>query len=790
MENLQTILLEDLRSFVDQLDDIVIFISEDLSVEYLNSAALSQLTIKEESSNIFSDIVSDNFPESSSIIFDKVVSYINRNSRKSESFKILEGEQVVKLLLKTFPNGDKLNRIYITIRKISPDFIISPNSSKFEGFLDLISSTSGDVIYQLDYSTGNYNYLSPGIFNLTGYTEEEINRIGFQKIIKKIERFATTDSLIFPNSNEISKSDWINNQYQILTKDNQKKWVDDRGKKIKNADGKIIGIFGVFRDITERRRVFSTLAETEKNYRSVLDLSPFSVAVLHENKIVYANKQLLKVLKYDKVESILGKSVLRFIPKEQITRVTEIYLKVLTEQVPMIHNEEVLVDRFRNSVKVRISSIPIYYDSKMSLLLVLEDITEQVKADRVKNVLNDISHFANTSSDINEFYQYIHSSIKKLMKVDNIFIALYDKKSEMLSFPYFVDCVDSDNLPIKSGKSLTDYVIRTKKSHLIDIEEDSRLRSIGEVDLIGAPSQIWLGVPLIIKDEIIGAIVLQDYDNKNTYSEEEQEILETISYTLGQVIENKLIEEEKKNLIEELKNSNYSKDKFFSIISHDLRGPFNAILGYSSLLKNEYETLSKTEVTQFIGALHQATYNVFKLLNDLLEYSRFQLGRIEYNPTKLNLKLIVVMNLQTLQGNFDKKQITTEVNIDESIELLADEQMLNSIIQNLLTNAVKFSHENSKIFLSAIKNSNNEFVSVEIRDQGVGMTEDELSKIFKLDSVFTKEGTSNESGTGFGLLLVKEFIEKHGGKITVNSEHGKGTSFTFNLPLYKQSITT
>ncbi|MDP2303568.1 MAG: PAS domain-containing sensor histidine kinase [Ignavibacteria bacterium] len=789
MEIQQKIKTAYFNNYLNNVEEGIAFITKDLKVTYLNEKFKSIIPLDESSKKISFDSILKSFnPENQTLIQSKINLIINNQIKIPEQLKIVEkveSENIFKLNLIPVIENELVEGLFFSIRKIASELIVYPGSSKFEGFLDLISSASGDIIYQLDYTTGKYNYLSPGMEDLTGYSFEEMNKIGFQKLIKKVERFAMRDNTDKELSQKITeqKSLWVHNEYLILTKENEKKWVDDRGKKIKNSDGKIIGIFGVLRDITERKKMVSALFETEKNYKAVLDYSPFGVAVIQNFKVVYANKEILKLLKIKKLDHLIGKSVIRFIPKERVKIVEEIFQKTFVEQVPLIHSEESILDRNRKRVEVRSSSIPIHYNGKPSLLLVMEDISTQKKAESIKVVLNEILHLANSNTDIAEFYKFIHHSVKKLMKADNLFIALYDAKSDMISFPYFVDEYDDDVVPIKSGKSLTDYVIKTKSSQLIDIERDYELRQSNEVDLIGSPAQIWLGVPLVIRDEIIGVIVLQDYHNKEAYTRNEQEILETISYTLAKVIENKLIEEEKKNLIAELKATNFSKDKFFSIISHDLRGPFNAILGYTSILKNEYKSLSQDEIIQFIDSLHQATFNVYKLLNDLLEYSRFQLGRIEYNPTKQNLNLLVVSNIQTLQGNFDSKQIKTKVDIDDNLEIYVDEQMMNSIVQNLLTNAVKFSFLDGTVNITAVQKPDEKMVEVEIQDEGVGMSAEEISRLFRLDSVYTKVGTAQEIGTGFGLILIKEFIEKHGGKISVKSQLKIGSTFGFTIPI-------
>lgn len=437
------------------------------------------------------------------------------------------------------------------------------------------------------------------------------------------------------------------------------------------------------------------------------------------------------------------------------------------------------------SASEKISFSPIFDDNRTIAGVFLSfDTTCPKKLDMIRVVIDEILEASDSITNLEQEFKVMHSSISKLMKADNFYIALLDKNNGYISFPYFVDEYEESAEPIKIEKSLTGYVIKTEKAHLIDINKYNKLLASGEIEIIGEPPQIWLGIPLKVQNEVIGAIVLQDYKNMDVYTVKEQEIIQTISYPISRVIERKMKEEEKQKLIEELRASNLSKDKFFSIISHDLRGPFNAILGYAAILRNELKELSSQELTQFIDSLYKSTYNVYKLLNNLLEYSRFKLDRIEFNPQKINLCEIVIENIVTLKGSFEKKHIAIENNVQEDVHVLADEHMLQSVLQNLLTNALKFSFKKGKIVISAneVLLNGTKMIEISVKDFGIGMAEEDIAALFKLDSIVSREGTSEEMGTGFGLLIVQEFVEKHGGKIKVISAQNQGSTFLFTIP--------
>ena len=312
----------------------------------------------------------------------------------------------------------------------------------------------------------------------------------------------------------------------------------------------------------------------------------------------------------------------------------------------------------------------------------------------------------------------------------------------------------------------------------------------GEVEIIGTPAKIWLGTPLKIQDKTIGVLVVQDYENEAAYGEKEKEILEFISYPISRAIERKIVEEEKSVLIERLKELNESKDKLFSIISHDLRSPFNSLLGFSEILDTEFNTLTHEEVKQYLKVIYDTSKNLFGMTNNLLHYSRFQMGKIDFKPSILNLRKVINNALKLLNGNLIKKNITVNHNIDKTINVVADEELLNSVIQNIISNSIKFTEKSGEISISAMVTKffdKPNDVEVIIKDTGIGMSKKDIDNVYN-NVMFTTQGTEREYGTGLGLLLVKQFVEQLGGNIKIQSKANSGTTFTFTLPVHSKNI--
>ncbi|MGV8945339.1 MAG: PAS domain-containing sensor histidine kinase [Lutibacter sp.] len=243
----------------------------------------------------------------------------------------------------------------------------------------------------------------------------------------------------------------------------------------------------------------------------------------------------------------------------------------------------------------------------------------------------------------------------------------------------------------------------------------------------------------------------------------------------------KLREQELKESENQLKELNATKDKLFTIIAHDLRSPFNTILGFSDLLANNIENYDSEKIAKFNAQINSAAANTLVLLDNLLDWAKSQTGQIKFKPVKLNLQPIIERIIEVLNPTAELKNITLSYIQFDRIEVYADQYMLKIILRNLIANAIKFTNSKGSIKVNALKKNN--FIEITVSDNGIGMSKKTLNKLFSIQTNETTLGTANEIGSGLGLILCKEFIEKQGGKIWVESEIGKGSDFKFTLPL-------
>lgn len=283
-------------------------------------------------------------------------------------------------------------------------------------------------------------------------------------------------------------------------------------------------------------------------------------------------------------------------------------------------------------------------------------------------------------------------------------------------------------------------------------------------------------IPILTKNKETRIIL---WNSANVYDNEGKVLISTMAQgqdiTGRKEVEEALIVSEAK-----LKALNATKDKFFSIIAHDLKNPFNGILGMSELLNQEAERMDPASIVEYSGMIHKAALQVYRLLDNLLSWARIQQGQISFNPAVISLKEIAGEVIALLNENAKQKMVTLTDNIPDKLMVTADDDMLEAVIRNLVSNAIKFTPAEGSIELNAVEKDGE--VLMMVKDNGKGINQKNLDELFKIGSNYSTPGTEREDGTGLGLILCKEFVEKQGGKIWAESLEGKGSVFYFTLP--------
>lgn len=507
----------------------------------------------------------------------------------------------------------------------------------------------------------------------------------------------------------------------------------------------------------------SKFSQTESTFTHLMEMVPVALCVHTDGIIHYLNPAGTKLLGGGGNEDIAGKNILFFFHPDNREQI-QVKLKELFRGVGELKIEEWIYDVNGKAIFAELISKNVLFKGKPAILTTIYDITE----------------FKESQIDLGLSQEHYRSLLSKLP--DFVFIQIENKIVYVNESILKAGGYDQEDM-----LNHTVFEFIDEKYHKKVIESINRRLSGSEPAPIEIEIKLKSGerITVLTKGELIrfnnkNALLIVSVDISQRRKNEEK-----LKLYAEELKRNKELLEEKAEQLsrseDELKKLNATKDKFFSIIAHDLRGPFNGLLGFSDFLLNEVDTLEKEEIRQFASDINGSAHVLFDLLNNLLEWSRYQIEHSNPNPAKLNLSAEVNETLRILSRNIEEKFQNVTTDINDSIFVYADRHMFRSIVQNLTANAIKFTPEGGTIIISAVRCGG--FAEISVIDRGTGMSEATLSRLFKLDETITSAGTNNEKGTGLGLVLCKEFIEKNGGTINVKSELNNGTQFTFTIPL-------
>jgi len=637
--------------------------------------------------------------------------------------------------------------------------------------------TSPDSVNINRLSDGLYVMVNEGFTKITGYTAEDVR-----------------------GRTSLELDIWVDpgRRKELVTELQEKGKVEDFEAQFRKKDGSIITglmsasileingeahIMNVTRDISRIKDIENELKQEKNLLHTLIDNLPDRIYIKDRNsRFVICNRALAERMGKKEVSEVIGKSDFDFQLPELAEQFYRDEQEIMNSGIPLINHEEprVLPDgerRWNLTTKVPLRDAE---GNITGIVGIGRDITDIKKKEARTRALNKIIRGISTTANLDELLKLVHETLREIVYAENCFIALYDPKTQLFSFPYFVDKHDDNPGYLSLAKSCTSYVFRTNQSLLLTGEKMNELLDKGEIELVGTNSASWIGIPLNLPSRTIGVLVLQNYEQENIYSEEDISFLNSIGSQIAFAIERKMAEEEIREKNEMLQAANAEKDKFFSIIAHDLRGPLGAFMEATKILTDELPNMSGEEIREISGEMNKDASRIYALLENLLQWSRLQRGVLKFEPADQNLSPLVNNAISPLLSSAEKKNVTVELNIPGDIIVNADTHMTETVIRNLVSNAIKFT-PGGKIVVSAVPDEEG-LVRISVKDNGIGIPPDMAGSLFSLTSRASRPGTDGEPSSGLGLVLCREFVEKHGGRIWVESEEGKGTEFMFTLP--------
>lgn len=589
------------------------------------------------------------------------------------------------------------------------------------------------------FETGEYIKVNKSFINLVGYTEEEIlgGSVLSLNIITPEIRKELYDKVLIDGQ-------IVNKEMYIKSKTGEER-LCLFSTDLSEIEGKKY-LFTVLTDISETKRLQDLLIESEEKFKNIFYQSPIGISLYEENgDLKMINDSNLKMLGLESKDDI--KNFNLFHQKDPNDIIKKLNYKESVER-------EVTVD-FDNTY-IKSTNIGIHYFKIIvikykfngsSYMGMMQDITEQkMQYAKLKEQEEKLKNIIDKSPIGVEIYD-VNGNLIDVNKACIDIFGVIDK-SQIMGFNLFED----PNLP----KNIKNILEKKKKwEGNIKFEFDDVIKN----NLYETTEK---GIKYL---DVI--ITKQNISTDATY------IVQIHNVTKNTIQKNKL---------EEL---NLNKDKFFSIISHDLKSPFNAILGFTDILYDDYFSYSDEERIGFIKNIKDAGNNAFELLQNLLDWSITQTNKIKFHPQHTDISNIINDVVKLMNSQSLIKNIKIYSSVKYNTYCYVDSNMLKVILRNLISNSIKFTEEGGEVKISDeyIVKDDKLFIKINVNDTGIGIIKENINNLFKIEEKTMTLGTNKEKGTGLGLVICKEYVEKNNGEIWVESEVGFGSTFSFTIPI-------
>ncbi len=708
-------------------------------------------------------------------------------------------------------------RLFVSVKtKLLPDnnyqLVITDINKRKKAELKLIESEKryrllAENIHDVVWSTSKrlkIKYISPSIKKITDYgsdvyyvkpLHEIVTPISYQLIRETFRR--ETEML---KTGTISASKHTTTlEIKLISKTLDNIWMELTATIVRNQFNEPIGFQGVLKNIDKQKKAQEILEKKKQHYNLAIKNTESGVWELNADLTeIRIDDNLLNILGYEseEIKPLLNEWINLTVKKDR-TQVIDILQDLLdgkkvtmsydcrrihksgailwfTDYVEAIPDENgkviELLGTSKNITKEKINEekkykyyagLQILTDSAFHLLKLpdLDGICDYAGKILLQNVPNSIIIFSNINTETkksrpHKFYGVNEPKLLQLFEKTDFrpyesLVYLPQREFNLLEkrtlieykggFPAFVNAV----FPQKDAKEIN-RVFKFETLHLIGLEQKESLSN---------------SILIISREKA---------DIKN------REFIEAFINLVSVIINRKYIEEE-------LKNLNKTKDKFFSIISHDLKNPFNTFIGFSGLILQNEDTISKEKIIEFTRLIHDGAVQSFNMMQNLFDWVTTQKGEIEPRKSEIEVLGLIDSIVNLFSGEAEKKNIELSIKSEPGLKLFSDIDILNTILRNLVSNALKFTKNDGRIQISCSKQNNEVLFCIE--DNGVGIPEEKLEAVFDVHRNRSTKGTNNEKGTGFGLVLCKEFIEILGGKIWVESTVGEGSCFSISVPI-------
>ncbi|MCU0474357.1 MAG: PAS domain S-box protein [Bacteroidales bacterium] len=648
---------------------------------------------------------------------------------------------------------------------------INMQSLVFENFAEMLP----EMVYEVNLK-GEIMYGNTRGLRFFGYTKEDLNRgMMISDIFPESYKQMVSNLAALKNPDEVSS-----NEYLGRKKDGTLIPIVTHSFATFH-EGKITGYRGIITDISKQKEYEQQIKREKAYLERLIDSTPEAIAITeYPGKITMVNKEFTNLFGYTSEEAVNRNIDDLIVPEELIGEAVTI--DSLAAQHQKVVKQTERKDKFGNRIHVSLIATPIIVNNEtIAYLGIYRDITTERKNQLLQEILFNISNAALKQMDIKEIYPTIVHELSKIWDTNNFFIALYDKTSDTMSLPFFAD--EKDNFyEIPVQKTISGYVIKTNKSVLLKEDDLKLLEETGDIELIGTPCKVWMGVPLKVENNIIGIMCLQDYNDENKFSHDDLYVLDFIANQIAIAIQRRMMLD---NLIvarQKAEEAAESKQIFMSTMSHEIRTPLNEVIGITNLL---LQGKPRDDQMDYLKTLRFSGNHLLTLVNDVLDYNKMESGKIVFEEVQFNLNDFMDEIMRSYSFRSKAKHLEFEIRKEGNlpVEIIGDQIRLNQILSNLLSNALKFTNKGgiTVIIRELERKGNQSKLEFSVHDTGIGIPKDKHATIFESFTQASADTTRHYGGTGLGLAICKKLIELQGGTILLESEPDQGSTFSFTL---------
>ncbi|HPI19002.1 MAG TPA: PAS domain S-box protein [Candidatus Kapabacteria bacterium] len=654
---------------------------------------------------------------------------------------------------------------------------------------------------------GDFIFVNKKASNFLGISQEDLTHKKIEDCFKYFEFNFDLDTLFERLRNEKS----FNFESSFKTKDGltYQTMFHYSTFRFKNEDI----ILGIAFNLTEQKKKELELRESQERFRIAFENANIGAAIISiDEKYIKVNDRFSEMLGYS-LEELENQCVNNYTYPDDVGNSHDFVTKAINGEVTKtisekryIHKNGKIVWGLLSCSMVRDSdNNPLYFLSYIQDISHIKELEENLKDtnNRLNSILEDslkkekeitellnATHSILKSNDFEAIAKEIFNSLKESIGANSGFIVLLNEDNndnEVL----FIDSGDNQfNKAHACPFPITGFLKEAYKSGQIIYENDFiNSEWYKYLPKTHIPIPNILVAPLNIDSKIVGIIGISK--NDCNFNENDVRIASAFAEYASIALDKRRYYENLQKYANELKETNLLKDKFFSVVAHDLRAPFSGFLGLSELLATEPESLSIKQLKDMGEAIHNSANAIYDLLNELLQWSRLQMGSIPFELEENDLYEIIINNVYLLNKTAEIKKIKISTLIEKNTKVKCDKNMIMTVIRNLIDNAIKFSNPNGNIYITCEKTEyqsncykkslRGNYYKISVIDEGTGISEEKIQEILTLEKKTSTPGTNGEKGTGLGLVLCKEFIDKHNGKLWIESEKGVGSKFIFTL---------